>query len=358
MKKICLILSTLQVMLKSNPFFTCWMFILQIMTSFAGIFFFSTVPQATADFAASLNSVRTVQLVFSDPSQRYSFNDLYEIIENNKIALPEYITFEFMSDEKCVTATTDFNKWAGRIVDGRGITAQDVELGAECAVIGTTAVEENGIQETKFKIGDFIKINGFDFEIIGFKQADENDIEIPYTTGFNMFSLSQMYVNFPSGLSDSQLNSITEYCVNSIEGVSALKRLTIGDVLMSYNGTMIIAAIFVIVIELLNLSFIYKFILKSMNKYFAVLRICGLSSRGIVGHIYAVYSIILVISFGLGTLALFIVRKTANLDIFKSINLDISTIAIVFSAFAAVISLLLIRAVRAVYRPIKEELLV
>lgn len=345
-------------MLKSCVFFSIWLFILQILTSFAGIFFFSTVPRATADFASSLTAVRTVQMNFSETSRKYSFDEFTQIVEKNNIASPEYYTFEFSSENGLVSATTDFDKRVGNIIEGRGITKDDIESCARYVVVGTTVLDESGIHKTELKIGDSVKINGVDFEIIGFNKTLAKNFEIPYTTGFEVFPLANVFINFPSGLSDSQLDSITEYCLNSLENVYSSDRITIGAVLMSYNGSMIIASIFVIIIALLNLCFIYKFILRRMNKYFTVLRICGMSSCGVLGHIYAVYAIILVLSFALGTAAMLIVYKTADLEVLKNISIDFSVIITVFLAFAAVVAILLIQAVAAVKKPIKEELLV
>lgn len=344
-------------MLNNCRFFTVWLFILQILTSFAGIFFFSTVPRATVDFVSSLNGLRIVRLNFTEPSRKYSFDEFTRIVENNNIASPEGYTFSFSSENGHVYATTAFDIRNASIVEGRGLTKDDIESHARYVVAGTTVLD-GGIYKTELKIGDLVKINGVDFEIIGFYSTSAREFEIPYTTGFELFPLADVSIIFPPGHSDSQLDNITEYCLSSLENVYSTDRLTIVAVFMSYNGSMIIASIFVIIIALLNLCFIYKFILKRMNKYFAVLRICGMSSRGVVGHIYAVYAVILVLSFALGTAAMLIVYKTADLKILKDISIDFSVIITVFLAFAAVVAILLIQAVAAVKKPIKEELLV
>lgn len=99
MRKIKLLFNTLYVLFKSNTFFSLWLIIIQTLTTFACIFFYSTVPSATTDLASSLMSVRTISFNFNLPSNEYSFDELKAIIEKNGIAVPDSYSFTFYSEE-------------------------------------------------------------------------------------------------------------------------------------------------------------------------------------------------------------------------------------------------------------------
>ncbi len=347
-------------MLKSNTFFTVWMFCLQVMTAFAGIFFFSTVPMATTELASSLKAVRTVTLKFYEPSTEYSYENLREIIACNGISNPESFTFGFYSDaEYELIAHTNVGTYAGSVVEGRGISDADITMESYVVVAGTTVIEEEYDQlvKTNLKLGDSITVGGTEYEIVGFKSTSSKNLEIPYTTGFSSFALSSIAITFPEGLSDRQFDEIEKYAVNALHNTVADRKLDIGDVLYSYNGSMIFTAIFVVIIALLNLCFVYKFILKRMSGYFAVLKICGESSKGLVALVYSVYYIILILSFVTGMVGLLVVKQTAGFEFLAKADISFKVILAVFFAFATVMSALLVQAVITIRKPVKEELL-
>lgn len=349
MKKLNLILNTLQFMFRQHTFFAVWLAFLQAITAFAGIFFFSAVPKATADLASSLVGFRSAMFSFSPPSSEYSYEELSGIIADNGTAIPENYSFVFYSGENCnLISDTDEKSRAGGVVKGRGITAEDIENRSRVAVAG-----DNGETQP----GQKIKIGGTDFEIVGLKNESGNYFEIPYTTGFDLFAVSEFQVTFPEGLADGQIDNMCEYIASSVHNCEPLERMNVSEFIISSNGTMIVTAVFVMIIALFNLCFVYKFILKRMSGYFAILRICGDSSKGIAGLIYAVYGVILTASFAAGTAVLFIVKLTSDFAVLVNTDINFKVILTVFAAFAAIMSIFLLQAVKALRKPVKEEML-
>ena len=360
MRKIKLLFNTLYVLFKSNTFFAIWLIIMQTLTTFACIFFYSTVPSATTDLASSLMSVRTISFNFNLPSNEYSFDELKAIIEKNGIAVPDSYSFTFYSEEgNTISGAANLETQASSVTEGRGITFQDVENKHRVVVAGTTHVDNfsEEITKTELKIGDKIYIDGTEFEIIGFKKNFSNYFEIPYTTGFDNFFLSTISVTLPDGLADGQIAAIQEYVSGAVNGVSVEQGLKISDITFSYLSEIIITSIFVIIIAFMNLCFIYKFIAKRMSDYFSILRIVGESSIAAALHIYLVYMAILAVSFVLGTAALMIVKNFSGLSVFENTHLNLSSILFTLAAFAVALSLLLIPSIKSVIKPIKEELL-
>ena len=133
---------------------------------------------------------------------------------------------------------------------------------------------------TRYATGSTVQLNGMPFQVIGTNPLSYHmSGEIPYTVGLRSFVLTQVDVTIPASAADDEKQQLSDY----VRGLLPGAKLTVPQSLTERTFVSLffpfLAALLIGVSALVNLLFIFKYMLESSKKSYFVLQVCG-CSRG------------------------------------------------------------------------------
>lgn len=212
---------------------------------------------------------------------------------------------------------------------------------------GKMQVIVNNLQDKDYKIGDIFTINNAEYTIVGL--ASNNDYnEIPFKAFTTYSEINRIVFVTDEIPNKTQSEAMTQYLYSEFNNVQVKPPVEANYFLSSENLVSYLVSILIFLLAIVNISYIYKYILQSRKKYFVVIRICGCSER----YAMILYlSEVIILSTAQFALSCFITHfgvskffaylnfdLVYSMNIYKYIGLYTFYIAIVVIVFVRVIS--------------------
>lgn len=312
MKHVICIGKTIANLYKKSKLVFFVFIMVQVVVTFAYLFFYTSVPRNTAEYLKNAWEVRTINMEFENPEKGYSVESLLECIENNGMQLPENILFYFGETADSESNLVAYYKPEKNIdlIEGKGIAQEDINekrhvmVGVEEPTIGRSNV---------YKIGDQIRRGDTAFEVVGVRKIFEGE-EIPYTVGCQFYHLKSIEITYPSGITTKAKESLKEYFECNLDSVKVM--LPKSDVERTVEQLFLILAVSVCagITAIVTFVFLFQFMLENNRRYFQILNLCGASGGYCILLLLEVFGMLFSGGFLLGLLSYYItIGKTAGL---------------------------------------------
>ena len=328
MKHVICIGKTIANLYKKNKLVFFVFIMVQVVVTFAYLFFYTTVPRNTAEYLKNAWEVRTINMEFENPEKGYPVESLLECIENNGMQQPEKIVFYFGETAESESNLVAYYKPEENIdlIEGKGIVQEDiyqkrhVMVGVEEPLMGMS---------NNYKIGSEIKRGGITFKVIGIRKIFDGE-EIPYTVGFQSYYLKHMELTYPSGITTKEKESLKEYFECGLDSVKVM--LPKSDVERTVEQLFLILAVSACagITAIVTFVFLFQFMLENNKRYFQILNLCGASGGYCILLLLEVFVMLFSGGFLLGLLSYYI-------TIGKNIGLIWSDVGWVYLTFIGVI---------------------
>lgn len=152
---------------------------------------------------------------------------------------------------------------------GRYFTSKDMTDGTAVAIVSKSLYEE-------YHDHSQIRIKGQPYEILAY--SDRAFTEVPFHSLAQDVELDAMQVFFKKMLSKSMVDALGEQLAGAFP-TSLVKLPSAPDIqAVSKNLYQSYLSILIVIVALLNLSFLYRYILNKREKKYGVYRICGCST--------------------------------------------------------------------------------
>lgn len=245
-------------------------FILVQVVTLIGIFItYNFMQEQIAIQRSYHNELRTYTVMLSDTenieenlaetlNQCGNIQHIYTIFnENSQLVYGEYYG--------------DINKYSGIII-GKDLSKDDITNGYKKVVLTYDSLYNN----TSLEVGNFYKINGTDYEIIGF--AINDYISIPFNSIKDKNIITGICITTNTEFDASEIEQFTNKLSNIFKNSEIIQ--PINDDKAGQSSSFKITTFMIVVLMALgifNLSYLYIFILEQRKKQYAIFQICGCS---------------------------------------------------------------------------------
>ncbi|MDR0919501.1 MAG: hypothetical protein LBM93_09715 [Oscillospiraceae bacterium] len=299
MKTTILIFSELYRIFKRNKIVFSFLFLTQIITLFAFLFFFSNIVTARAEYVDTLEYMRTFEITYNSDIKA---SEIIDAMGKNTDIKPENIIFRAFVDDIEILSLYSI-KGQDKSGVGEEISQSNIDNKDYVAIIGIgdrisekingeIEVEESVLKGTE--IGDEIKIGENSFKVIGVR--DSNRTEIPYTTLGN-YNIDNISVIIPPNISSVRKTNYTDFLESSFEGCEVEPPHTVAQKVFLNLLIPFVASLLISFFSVLTFSFLQLFLIKRCKKDFAIMKLCGCNQTKIMFIIVLTFVILLTLSF-------------------------------------------------------------
>ncbi len=273
MKWANLISNRLKQQFRKSPFVFCVLVIVQILTCYSFVFFYTNIVDNQRKLIAGQEEMRTIHITANEGEEF----EVLEVLRNCPEVQPENVYFAFKGDEGVRYYAWLYPDNQGGIVTGNPIVQSDVENNEKKIVVGVLQLGEKDVLLNK-SVGETVATNGTVFEVIGTRNNEEN--EIPYTTALSLMGMTSLEVFMPAGLSEFQYERLGNH-------LDALGDVQLPEAYMPQFVSRLVfpvaSSILIAVFSIFTFLFLYRYLLERSLREYAILRISGCSSlRGML----------------------------------------------------------------------------
>jgi hypothetical protein len=316
--------------------------VVQIIVSFAYIFFYTTAPQNRAQYISAKGYVRTISLDFNEEELGdSSYEDFLNVINNNNISEIEDITFHFADNQNNIYVSyLKTNNHSGDIT-GKSISQDNINNSDPVIIAALMANLYPDTKPKQLSIGDAISIDNIEFVVIGTRYVSNYD-EIPYSIGLDKFKLVNTEVLFPTGITDKQKESLKDYFENSFSNVAVTLPATAAQETYEKMFLLILCSIFTGIISVVTFTFIFKYLIDKTKKIYIVNRICGASNKYNIELIIEIFVGLFSIAYICAIILFQISNMIIHIDIMDNVALKIRDGIIIYFIFILLIFIMII----------------
>ncbi len=321
-KNIRFLWTSLRVLFRQNRIAFAIYLLLQIVISLGFVFFFTTILTARENYIQKQDSMRIVSVDFASAPSTSQIKEAINQLKARTIA-PEYMILIFASPSDTIFTEKPIQYYSiyppsNEYIVGESITTQSTIEKRKVAIIGSFHngfFDERNPDSDKYfyypknQVGDIITIDGNSFEIIGYNTVYSPDqIEIPYTTGLDCFTLKNISFMLPINLSDNDKENFVDYLSSifwdaQIDAPAPITQSVLIDLMIPLTVSILIG-----ISAILSFLFLYKFIIESLQKEYCIFRLCGLSTRKLLANIITQLVLLFTLCFAIGTGILSLIR--------------------------------------------------
>jgi len=329
--------------------------VVQIIVSFAYIFFYTTAPQNRAKYISAKIDVRTISLDFNEEGLDDSSSDNFlNIIKKNDISDVEDITFYFADSQNNIYISYLKPDDQSGDISGESISQDDI-YNIEPVIIAV--LMEDLYPDTNPKllsIGDTIPIDNIEFVVIGTRYFRNYD-EIPYSIGLKKLKLVNTDVIFPISITDKQKESLKDYFENNFSNVTVNLPTTATQATFEKLFLLILCSIFTGIISVVTFTFIFKYLIDKTKKIYTINRICGASNKYNIILIIEIFISLFTLSYIFAIVLFQISNMYIHIKIFDNVAFKIKDGLLIYIIFILVIFILILPyAISFIKKTIKE----
>ncbi len=290
--------------------------------------------------------MRTIKTELSGPVPQNSAGSLVaKLQENPEVPLENIqLAFTLKSENKKENARKFIaylypDRYKDRIV-GKSISQQNIANQTTVMICGNEDLTYNP-DAKHFNTGDSVDLDGVKFSVIGCYNSIGESGEIPYTVGLSHFTLTELQLLVPSDSTDNQKERLGDYVKRLIpNGKVTLPQPLTQKVLM--NMFIPFAAALIIGFSaLINLLFIFKYMLESSQEDYFILKICGCSNRKLFSVLFSELVLLYTLSFLAGEFLFSKLRTIYRQNtLFVNSQLDAPQVGIIY--FASILLIVLV----------------
>lgn len=322
--------------------------LVQVTVSTGFIFFFTTTYTTGKNYLKQYDSMRTIRADLQPSTSVSNAETLPDKLMNNSVLKPTNIVFTFIlpseknsASPRTFTAYQNPTEFQGRI-QGQKITEKQIQEKASVLVSGNFG--DPTVSGNRYQTGTTVKLDGTDFKVIGTDPLCNNTCgEIPYTVGLHSFSLLNVSVMVPADAVDDQKEQLGQYLHNLLPEASMKIPVSLTQKTFSNLMFPFIAGLLVGVSALINLLFIFKYMLESSRKSYFVFQACGCNKGRLVqiifGELLELFTGCFVV--GAGVFAALRSAYSTN-NIFKGSELLVSHVFAVYLLLAFILMLIIL----------------
>ena len=245
-------------------------FVLSLMISTIPVIYISSVFQANKQEELKYNdSLKSYKVQLSkDYGKDELTKILNSILSDNKNNIKQIILYSDKDKIKSNFIYPDKQYQFTQI--GNYFKEIDFQQGEHQIIINDTS------NEISFKTGDTYNIRKTSYKIIGIALINEYN-EIPYKALDFLNGINRIFIKSEYIPSNNQANKMMEYLNSKITNANIEAPEKINYILSTKNVLEYSISIIVILLAMINISYLYRYILQRCKKQFAVMRICGCS---------------------------------------------------------------------------------
>ncbi len=292
--------------------------------------------------------MRTIKTELNSPVPQNSVDNLVMKLQKNPEVAPDNIRLTFtLNSEKEKEKPRTFiaylypDLYKDRIV-GRSISQKNIASQTPVMISGNEDLNFNPAAR-HFHTGDYVDLDGIKFSVIGCYNSIGESGEIPYTVGLSHFTLTELQLLLPADTTDNQKERLGDYLKSLIpNGKVTLPQPLTQKVLM--NMFIPFAAAFIIGISaLVNLLFIFKYMLESSQEDYFVLKICGCGNHKLFSVLFSELVLLYTLSYLAGEFLFSKLRQVFRENtLFVNSQLDASPVVIVYLVSVLLIVLVMV----------------
>ena len=347
MKFISLVWKTTVLLFRRNRVAFVIFMAVQTVVSLGFIFFFTTTFTARENYLRNYNSMRTVEVKLNEPVSGPSVAGLPDKLAKNPVVALSNMQFTFiLNSEKGkehprqLIAYRNPDEFKSRIV-GTSITQNQIAEKSPVILSGNMDRSMDS-KAVWYQIGDMEDLDGLKLKVIGTYRTTENYGEIPYTVGFQHFSLYGMQLQVSANATDNQKEQLGKY-VETLFPESRVKvpvpmtQKVLTNMFFPYMASLLVG-----VSALANLLFIFKYMLESSQQDYFVYQVCGCGHRKLSTVLACELFSLYTFCFALGFLLFASLRQAYYTNsIFAGSCLQIPQVLLVYAASLLVITLIM-----------------
>ncbi|WBY64208.1 FtsX-like permease family protein [Thermocaproicibacter melissae] len=309
------------------------------------VFFFTTIFTSGENYIRNYDRMRTVVATLNQSVSNSSLTDLPEKLENNPVMKLTNIQYDFIlhsdiekENPPHLIAYQNPNEFKSRII-GESITSKQI---ADCSPVLVCANESVGSASVS-KVGDSKLLDGLTLKVIGFYPSYHEYGEIPYTFGLQHFVLQSVSLRMPVDATDDRKEQLGDYVKTVLPECSVTVPKPMTQSVLSHMLLPLAAGIIVGISALVNLLFIFKYMLECSRNDLSVYLVCGCSRLKLSAVFACELFLLYTLCFTAGTL-LFVWLRYANAEntIFLGSELRIAHVLAVYAGSLIVIALIMI----------------
>ncbi len=258
-----LVLNNIVSFIKSNRIIFIVFVVCQIITCFTAQYV-CTVFYSKQHANIDDNTIyKTFYIDFHEPIH------ISEIIE--KLSRNEDIKkISLYNDDFMITA--DYNKYENKYVIYGRYFEKDEFFTSESKVVLNTADEG-------YKIGNTFFIDGHEYEIIGINWSNQVYNEVTYQNFIENYSTTQISVEFLEIPTLKQIKETSNHISSIMPNSVVYEPENVNFVDYFTGSSEYIISICIVVLSILNISYLYTYVLSKRKRLFCIYRLCGASSK-------------------------------------------------------------------------------
>lgn len=324
--------------------------LVQIVVSLGFVFFFTTVFTARKSYFETTDQMRDISVDFPNPPSGKQVEDACKKMEASKVVF-DNIFFTFREKGVAVedhhrSFYSNYNLFDYNVI-GSQITQQMVKSRENVLVVGTAKPTEqepnnNFIYYPKYQVGDFVEIQGEQFQIIGYRLGNLYfSSEIPYTTGLEKLVLSDMTIRLPHGFSDNEKEEFGAIVASYFHGAKVkipppLEQKVTMNLILPLSTSVLVG-----LSAVLSFLFLFQYMLESIRREYQIFHVCGASIKVLMTNLAAQLTLLFTLCFAVGT-ALFVLFRQIFItsEFFEGTALSFSQVGVIYLISLVIILLM------------------
>lgn len=181
-------------------------------------------------------------------------------VENNKIT-------------PCSLYSENMQKY-GTLRSGKYFTAEQEAVGEKVALVFDDLDDDNSITRSLMKDDSTIIFQGEEFKIIGTQAI--HPLIVPFESLKDDTAIESLFFHFTEPVTRPMYTEIKDAVAKTFPDIAVVPDLELPDPDdTSVYNTMIVIAVFVVILASINFAVLYRYILSTRVKKLAIFRICG-----------------------------------------------------------------------------------